>query len=75
MLPNIDDEPDAARSNLCHVAATYNSHPDLAGQIGDAIRRTDKPATVVSRWLRKADIRLTPASITRHRRGDCTCHD
>ena len=73
MLPNIDDEPDMAGGQQCHVAATYTRHPDLADQIRDAINRPDKTATLISRWLRKADIPLSAATITRHRRHDCAC--
>ena len=74
MLPNIDDEPDIGGGPLCHVAATYTRHPDNADQIRTEIDdRPDRPATTISRWLRHADIRLSAAPITRHRRHDCAC--
>ena len=73
MLPNIDDEPDITPGNRCLVAVVYTRHPDEADQIRDAINRPDKTATLISRWLRKADIPLSAATITRHRRHDCAC--
>lgn len=78
----LDDNPlselDEALSESYHlgpygcVEKAINEHPDKSELILGAMAHP-APSSMTSRFLARHGIKMTQASISRHRRGDCKC--
>lgn len=72
-LAELEALTQARRRNVGCVEKAIQSNPELEDIISRAVKHPTASGSVVAEFLRKHGVEISHQSISRHRRGDCSC--